>query len=70
MPKLKDRGDEQGLPRASLVLLEQFLHRYSQQHQISLLTEADLPAKAGDDSFWYLRGPELVVIITTYPHPA
>ncbi|MGG6241688.1 hybrid sensor histidine kinase/response regulator [Nodosilinea sp. AN01ver1] len=67
MPKSKDRGTEQAMPRAALVLLGQFLRQYSQQHKLTLLTEAD--ASAVDDvSFWYLRGADLAVVVTARPH--
>ncbi len=56
------------MPRAALVLLGQFLRQYSQQQQLTLLTEEDLPAVAADDgSFWCLRGPELAVVVTARP---
>lgn len=68
MPNFINRGTEQGMPRNALVLLGQFLRQYSQQHQLTLRTEADLPTSTpGDGGFWYLRGPELAVVVTVRP---
>ncbi|MGB3309743.1 MAG: ATP-binding protein [Nodosilinea sp.] len=69
MPKSTDRGTETGMPRTALVLLGQFLRQYSQQHQLTLLTEADAPADTADDaSFWCLLGTELAVVVVARPH--
>ncbi|WP_228038239.1 ATP-binding protein [Nodosilinea sp. LEGE 06152] len=57
------------MPRAALVLLGQFLRRYSRQHKLTLLTEADASAAAVDDvSFWCLRGADLAVVVAARPH--
>ncbi|WP_197064745.1 GAF domain-containing hybrid sensor histidine kinase/response regulator [Leptolyngbya sp. KIOST-1] len=69
MPIFLDRGTEQDLPRAALVLLGQFLRQYSQQQQLSLLTQADLPTDSAEDEFFgCLLGPDLAVVITARPH--
>lgn len=68
MPDFITRGTEQVMPKAALVLLEQFLRQYCQQYQLTLLTEADLAADTADDgSFWCLEGPELAVVATARP---
>ncbi|MEP0900835.1 GAF domain-containing hybrid sensor histidine kinase/response regulator [Nodosilinea sp. FACHB-13] len=65
MPDFITRGTEQVMPKAALVLLEQFLRQYCQQYQLTLLTETDLPADTSSgDSFWCLEGPELAVVVT------
>ncbi len=56
------------MPKGALVLLGQFLRQYCQQHQLTLLTETDLPADTpDDDSFWCLGGQELSVVVTAHP---
>ncbi len=69
MPKFLDRGTEQVMPRAALALLEQFLRQYCQQHQLTLLTELDLPTYSEAGSFWCLLGPTLSVMVTACPSP-
>ena len=59
------------MPRAALVSLGHFLRQYSQQHQLTLLTQADLPVATADDSeFWCLRGSDLSVVVTARPQNA
>ena len=59
------------MPRLALVLLEQFLRQYSQQHKLTLLTEANLPADiAAEGSFWCLWGSELKVVVVARPQKA
>jgi two-component system sensor histidine kinase/response regulator len=68
MPDFINRGTEQIMPKAALVLAGQFLRQYCQQYQLTLLTESDLPAATPDDgSFWCLEGPELAVVVTARP---
>jgi two-component system sensor histidine kinase/response regulator len=79
MPNSLDRGTEQVISRAALVLLGQFLRQYSQQHQLTLLTQTDLPAdnsdsdgsnsRNHDSGFWCLLGPELSMVVTAHPQP-
>jgi two-component system, sensor histidine kinase and response regulator len=67
MPESIDRGTEQVMPRAALALLGQFLRQYAQQHQLTLLTDLDLPTHSIGGDFWCLLGPDLSVVVTIHP---
>ncbi len=69
MPESIDRGTEQVMPRAALALLGQFLRQYAQQHQLTLITDLDLPTDSNGGDFWCLLGPDLSVVVTVHPQP-
>ncbi|HSM84409.1 MAG TPA: GAF domain-containing protein, partial [Nodosilinea sp.] len=71
MPDFLDRGIEQVIPGAALVLLGQFLRQYCQQHQITLLTDTDLPTPPpGETTVWCLLGADLSLVVAACPQAA
>jgi two-component system sensor histidine kinase/response regulator len=67
MPEFIDGGTKQVMPRTALALLGQFLRQYSQQHDLTLLSAAELPPKDDEASAWCLLGSDLSVLITACP---
>jgi two-component system, sensor histidine kinase and response regulator len=64
MPNLLTGGAEQGVALAVLEQIGVFLDRYSQQAQLTLLTEAEYPLYSSDyRRFWCLIGPSLSVLV-------
>ncbi len=68
MPRLFPGSAEQVISRAVLDCLGLFLAQYSQQHQLTLITESDYPGhQTEQDRFWGLIGPSLAVVILVDP---
>ncbi|WOD39417.1 ATP-binding protein [Nodosilinea sp. E11] len=68
MPDSQNRGTEQVMPRAALAKLGQFLCQYADQHQLTLLTEADGPASSAGLTFWCLLGSSLSLVVSAHPY--
>ena len=56
------------MPQAMLACLGPFLVRYSQRHQLQLLTAQEIPWGSGE-LFWCLLGSELSLLVIAVPEP-
>lgn len=56
------------MPQAMLACLGPFLVRYSQRHQLQLLTAQEIPWGTAE-LFWCLLGPDLSLLVTAVPEP-